>query len=249
MQEPARRTPIQLQPRPVESQSLQARAIDQIREMIRDGTLAPGASLSEVALATSFQISRTPIREALKQLATEGLVEIVPRVGTFVAKPSLREIIELFQVKEALEGLSARLLAQRGRVPELEALHRNVSESETAARTGDAETYAHLVDEFHELIAVGADNTKLLTTYRMLLNQLAYGRLVRTSLTRPGRLPRSVDEHAQILSLIEAKDPDGAEQAMRSHVRASARGVLDALRSQDADSDGSADAADPAAGS
>ncbi|HLI59933.1 MAG TPA: GntR family transcriptional regulator [Solirubrobacteraceae bacterium] len=214
----------------MDSQSLQARAADQLREMIADGTLVPGANLSEVALAASFSISRTPIREALKQLSTEGLVEIVPRVGTFVAKPSLREIVELFQVKEVLEGLSARLLAQRGEVPELRALRRNVAESEQAVRTGHAERYAALVDEFHDLIAVGADNTKLLAAYRLLLNQLAYRRLVRTSLGRPGRLPRSVDEHARLLELIESKEPDGAESAMRSHVRASAQEVLAALR-------------------
>lgn len=201
--------------------------------MIRDGTLEPGASLSEVALANSFDISRTPIREALKQLATEGLVEIIPRVGTFVAKPSLREIVELFQVKEVLEGLSARLMAQRGEVAELEALRRNVSESEAAVHAGDTSGYAGLVNEFHELIAAGSDNSKLVASYRVLLDQLAYSRLVRTSLGRPGRLPRSLEEHREILMLIEAKDADGAEAAMRRHVAASARVVLEALRAKE----------------
>jgi DNA-binding GntR family transcriptional regulator len=217
----------------METQSLQARAVGQLREMIADGTLAPGASLSEVALAASFSISRTPVREALKQLATEGLVDIVPRVGTFVAKPSLRETVELFQVKEVLEGLSARLLAQRGEVPELEGLRRNVRESVLAAQTQDTERYVALVDEFHDLIAVGAGNSKLLASYRLLLNQLAYRRLVRTSLGRPGRLPRSVDEHQHILDFIEAKEADGAEAAMRNHVRSSAREVLAALRASE----------------
>jgi DNA-binding GntR family transcriptional regulator len=198
--------------------------------MISAGDLAPGDSLSEVALAQSFNISRTPIREALKQLSTEGLVDIVPRVGTFVAKPTLREIVELFQVKVVLEGLSVRLLAQRGAVPELEALRRNVEDSEAAVKVGDSATYADLVAEFHELIAIGADNTKLLAAYRLLMNQLAYGRLVRTSLGRPGRLPRSLAEHRRVLELIEAKEPDGAEAAMREHVRASAHVVLEALR-------------------
>ena len=95
---------------------------------------------------------------------------------------------------------------------------------------GDADRYTSLVDEFHDLITVGANNTKLLAAYHLLHNQLAYRRLIQTSLGRPGRLPRSVDEHQRVLDLIESKERDGAESAMRSHVRASAQEVLAAIR-------------------
>jgi DNA-binding GntR family transcriptional regulator len=229
--------PLKLAPRPVEATSLQAQVASEIRRMIGEGELRPRTALSEVALAESFGISRTPVREALKQLAVEGLVEIRPRVGTFVSEPSRGEIVELFVVKEMLEGLAARLLAVRGDVPQLRALAENVSASEAAVAAGDAKAYARLVGEFHELVADGADNSKLLMLYRLLMNQLAYGRLVHASLARPGRPQRSVQEHRRIFELIRAKDADGAEHAMRDHVRASARELLAALEQADRDAE------------
>jgi DNA-binding GntR family transcriptional regulator len=161
---------------PIDGASIQARVTERLREAIIHGTYAPGAALSEVALAEAFRTSRTPIREALKQLQVEGLVEIRPRVGTFVTEPSRREVVELFQLKEVLEGLAARLLAQRGRVPEIAQLEANLRESDRAVAAGDAERYAELVQEFHDLILRGADDGKLLGHYRTLMNQLAYHR-------------------------------------------------------------------------
>ncbi|MFI1291768.1 GntR family transcriptional regulator [Streptomyces sp. NPDC020792] len=203
--------------------------VAELRERIISGELAPGAPLPEVALAEAFKVSRTPIREALKQLQTEGLVEIRPRVGTFVTAPSRREITELFQMKELLEGAAARLLAQRGKCPELEALKRNVEQADAAVAKGDVERYATLVHEFHDLLITGADNAKLEAHYRMLMNQLAYQRLVFTSLGQPGRPRQSDAEHHRVLDLIEAKDGDSAERVMREHVRASHHALMAGL--------------------
>ncbi len=190
----------------------------------------PGLNLSELALAEEFGVSRTPVREALKQLQTEGLVEIRPRVGTFVTAPSPREITELFEMKELLEGAAARLLAQRGRVPEIDQLEENVRLADVAVARDDRERYADLVAEFHDLLILGADNAKLEAHYRMLMNQLAYSRLVTTSLRQPGRPLQSDREHHLVLELILAKDGDSAERVMRDHVRASRRALLAGLR-------------------
>jgi DNA-binding GntR family transcriptional regulator len=205
----------------IQTASIQAQVIQRLRNMILDGELAPGASLSEMSLAEAFGVSRTPIREALKQLETEGLLEVRPRVGTFVPVLSRRDLTELFQLKEILEGAAARLMALRGNVPELAELEHNVSESERAVAKGDTEKYIRLVHEFHDIIVAGADNLKLQAHYRILMNQLVYERLVRTSLTRPGRLVESESEHAQILGLVQAKDSYNAERVTREHVRAS----------------------------
>jgi DNA-binding GntR family transcriptional regulator len=210
---------------------IQARVTEQVRTQIIDGTLAPGDGLSEFALAEEFGVSRTPVREALKQLQTEGLVIIRPRVGTFVATPSRREIQELFHMKELFEGSAARLLAQRGEVPEVAALRQNVINADAAVASGDAQAYAALVGEFHDLIIRGSDNTKLETHYRTMMNQLAYPRLVMTSLSKPGRLAESEDEHHRVLELILAKDGTTAERVMREHVRASQQALLDAMDS------------------
>ncbi|MDQ0799548.1 DNA-binding GntR family transcriptional regulator [Arthrobacter sp. SLBN-112] len=171
-------------------------------------------------------MSRTPIREALKQLQHEGLVEIRPKVGTFVREPTRREIIELFQLKESLEGLAASLLARRGEVKELSILRRNLEQSEMTSLTHDTDAYARLVHEFHWTIVRGSDNSKLVEHYERLMNQLAYQRLVLRTVEHPGRLEASTREHRAVLDMIEHKDPFGAESAMRNHVHASSREAL-----------------------
>ena len=129
-------------------------------------------------------------------------------------------------MKELLEGAAARLLAFRGNVPEVERLAENMREADEAVREGDAERYAQLVHEFHDLLVTGADNTKLEAHYRTLMNQLAYARLVQTSLSQPGRLIESDHEHHRVLDLILAKDGDGAERVMREHVRRSHQALM-----------------------
>ncbi|WP_149830814.1 GntR family transcriptional regulator [Streptomyces tailanensis] len=209
--------------------SAQSRVITEMRRRIISGELPAGGSLSEIALAESFGVSRTPVREALKQLQTEGLVEIRPRVGTFVTAPSRREITELFEMKELLEGAAARLLARRGRVPELDRLQANLVAADAAVAADDKQRYAELVEEFHELLITGADNAKLEAHYRILMNQLAYSRLVTTSLSQPGRPLQSDREHHNVLDLIIAKDGDSAERVMRDHVRASRLALMAGL--------------------
>ncbi|WP_328634518.1 GntR family transcriptional regulator [Streptomyces sp. NBC_00356] len=218
--------PKHLARRPLQQTSMQAKVAEELRRMIISGELPPRSSLSEMTLSQTFGVSRTPIREALKQLQIEGLVEVRPRVGTFVSVPSRREITELFQMKELLEGAAARLLAFRGNVPEVERLAANMSAADEAVRAGDSEQYEKLVHDFHELIMVGADNSKLEAHYRTLMNQLAYARLVRTSLSQPGRLTESDHEHHRVLDLIRARDGDGAERVMREHVRRSHQALM-----------------------
>lgn len=195
-----------------------ASLLDRLRSLVVNGTVAPGDLLGELALAEEFEVSRTPIREALKQLEREGLVEIRPRVGTFVRKPTEREILELFQLKESLEGLAAGLLAQRGDVPELRSLIHNVESERDVVRAGDRAAYAALVHDFHRTLVAGADNQKLSEHYELLMNQLAYHRIVKQTLQLPGRLDHSFSEHARIVEALQSKDPLAAELATRRHV-------------------------------
>ena len=210
----------------LQHRTISAATADELRRRILDGHFPAGFQLRQDALAEEFGVSRTPVREAFKQLQTEGLVEIRPRVGTFVTTPSRREITELFEMKELLEGAAARLLAQRGRVPELDRLEENLREADAAVERDDTARYAELVQEFHDLLIVGSDNRKLEAHYRTLMNQLAYPRLVTTSLSQPGRPAQSDQEHHRVVELITAKDGDSAERVMREHVRASRQAVL-----------------------
>lgn len=211
------------------STSNQARVTDGLRSRITSGALESGAALSEAALAEEFGVSRTPVREAIKQLQTEGLLVIRPRVGTFVASPSRLEINELYEMKEILEGAAARLFALRGAVPELDELRENVRRSAAAVAAGDAQAYAVLVEEFHAIVIRGAANTKLTQHYRTMMNQLAYPRMVQATLARPGRLVESETEHDRVLDVIAAKDGTTAERIMREHVRHSREALLDTM--------------------
>lgn len=206
--------------------------LERLRTLVLSGDYLPGAPLPELFLAQEFNVSRTPIREALKQLENEGLVEIRPRVGTFVRQPTRREIVELFQLKGGLEGLAAGLFARRGAVPELDVLSRNIEASKEAVRRGDREAYAALVHEFHNTLIDGADNRKLTEHYERLMNQLAYHRLVVQAVDQPGRLGMSLQEHENIVAMIEAKDHTGAELAMRQHVDASSAAVFRGLSAE-----------------
>ena len=206
--------------------------LDRLRQLVLGGDFPPGAPLPEIFLAQEFEVSRTPIREALKQLENEGLVEIRPRVGTFVRQPTHREIVELFELKEGLEGLAAGLFARRGDVPELAELRQNIEASEAAVAQGDAPTYAKLVHEFHNTIVRGANNSKLTEHYDRLMNQLAYQRLVTQAIDQPGRLGSSLTEHETVFRAIESRDHVGAELAIRAHVAASSAAVFRALSEQ-----------------
>ncbi|MEA2401738.1 MAG: hypothetical protein QOK00_2141 [Thermoleophilaceae bacterium] len=205
--------------------SAQARVVEALRKAIVNGELGPRSQVSESALASVFGTSRTPIREALKQLEIEGLVKIIPRVGTFVTEPSWQEIVELSQVSEMLSALAARLVAQRGDDEVLAVLERNLSQSREAAEAQDVQRYVGLVREFHDVMVRGANNAKLLSHYQILMNQFPYTRLVFASLQQPDRLATSVDEHQAITRAIAARDVDAAELAMRSHSNQSRRAL------------------------
>lgn len=200
--------------------------VARLRAAIVDGTYPPGAPLSEVSLADTFGVSRTPVREALKQLEVEGLINIKPRVGTFVRQPSRREVAELFELKEALEGLAANLLARRGRVPQVDELERNLELTRRAVDSHDEAAHSKLVHDFHQLLVKGADNSKLSEHYSRLMNQLAYPSLVRATLSHKGRPSLSFAEHEEVVGFIVQKDPAGAEFAMRNHVATSGREVM-----------------------
>ena len=202
---------------------LQAQVTGALRRAIVSGLLQPGEAVSEALLARRFGVSRTPVREALKQLERERLVEVVPRVGTYVRKATADEVLDALVVKEALEGMAARLLAARREAPELAELRRVTLVLEGAAGEGDVPRVVEENRRFHELIHRGSGSAKLQFQLERLLNELRvpHQRLVSLTLSRPARLRRMLEEHRRIVSALEAHDPTRAERAMRAHARAS----------------------------
>jgi DNA-binding GntR family transcriptional regulator len=191
----------------------------QLREEIASGTIAFGEKLSEARLAQRFGVSRMPVREALKELEAAGFVAIEHRRGTFVRRLSRREILDLFEVREAVECMAARLCAGRATNEIVALLDEVMFAMGDAAQRGDADGYVATDERLHELIMQGAGNAPLADYYRLLVQQLHRGLLSSIVTRREGRMERSLAEHRTIVAAIQARDAPAAEAAMRAHVQ------------------------------
>lgn len=194
-----------------------------LRDQIVDGVLPQGSPLPEQEISQRFGASRTPIREALQRLSREGLVELVPGKGAFVAEIHLPDIIELFQLREALEPLAARLAARAQDrsiiVPLLEAL--DEAPTMIAERLTDYYALTHRIDSG---ISALTQNQRLSRTLEEIWSQARRVRLI--ARTNPQRLLEAAEEHRVILQSILAGDEHGAEEATRTHLRLSLRNIV-----------------------
>lgn len=204
---------------PIVGASLSSEALDMVVAAITSGEFLPGARLSEAELARRLGISRGPLREALGRL--EGrLVTRTPRIGVRVIELSKQNIIDLFYAREALEGMGARLACERiadsdiARLREL--LSTDSRQPEVAA--GAAYSPRSLDDDFHLSIIKAANCEQI---ERFLMDQIYYQLRIhrRKSSTLPGRAKAALVEHESIIAAMEARDPDRAEAAMRTHLR------------------------------
>lgn len=196
--------------------SLHDEVAAQLRERIFAGELAPGMFLDEVALAGEMKISRTPLREALKVLTAEGLVRHEPRRGCFVNQVTAKDLDEIFPVIALLEGRCAREAALHATDADLEALqllHDKLARHAKARRIND---YYSVNFEIHEAIIVLASNRWLAQVIGDLRKIVKLARL--QQLHAPGRLDQSLAEHLAVFAALKARDPEGAEAAMRTHL-------------------------------
>lgn len=197
-----------------------ARAADHIREKLEQailtGSYADGARLDELQLAERFEVSRTPIREALQSLAASDLVELVPRRGAFVRHPGFVELVEMFEVMAELEGLCGRLAARRMTDSLLEKLRMAESGCVSAKEDGDTDAYYRANEQFHMLIYEASGNSFLTGEAKRLHKRLQPFR--RLQLRARGRMMQSLDEHRAILSALEAGDAEAAADSLRGHV-------------------------------
>lgn len=211
---------------PIQRKALYQQVAERLRKRIYDHTLRPGEAIDEKELCSAFGISRTPLREALKVLHTEGLVELVPNRGCFVKLLDLEELHELFPVMAVLEGLCARAAVERSTPADLERLEDLHGRLEAHAAAGDIDHYYEVNFEFHQALQELSRNRWLqraATDLRQIL------RLARhTQLTAKGRLEQSLQEHRKIMEAFRRRDPDAVEQTMKEHLYAQMR-VLDRL--------------------
>jgi DNA-binding GntR family transcriptional regulator len=194
-------------------------AYDLLLSDIEEGELAPGTRLRELALAARFGLSRTPVREALKRLELQGLVVHEPHHGAVVASLDYAQIVELYLMREMLEGTAARLAAQHATNVEIDVLRKMVEDDRRLA--GDGRLLARTNRQFHKQIRDTARNRFLSQALETLRISLAL--LAGTTLGEPGRGATAVDEHADIVAHIAHRDPDGAERAARAHIQSAFR--------------------------
>jgi DNA-binding GntR family transcriptional regulator len=189
---------------------------DALEDDIVNGRIAQGERLDEVRLSQRFAVSRTPIREALRQLAATGLVETIPRRGTFVANLGLPEIIEMFEVMAELEGMCGRLGARRIAAEQRTRLLEKLDTCRAAAEAGNSDDYYYENEQFHGVIYELSYNRFLADQAQQLRNRLKPYR--RLQLRVPQRMRSSFEEHKAIVDAILGGNEQNAELLLKNHV-------------------------------
>ncbi|MBG9387432.1 GntR family transcriptional regulator [Caenimonas aquaedulcis] len=210
--------------------SLHAEVAAQLRDRIFAGELLPGSFLDEVHLAEQMEISRTPLREALKVLTAEGLVRHEPRRGCFVNEVTEQDLDQIFPVIALLEGECAREAAAQATdadLEALEALHDKLQRHAKARRIND---YYAANFTIHEAIIALAGNPWLAQVIGDLRKIVKLARL--QQLHAPGRLDQSLSEHMAVFAALKARDPEGAEAAMRTHLTRQRGALRELARNQ-----------------
>ena len=201
--------------------TLWQRVYDHLRDEIMGGRLAPGTELSEVALSRELAVSRGPIREAMGRLAAEGLVTVRPRRGVEVRSITPEELIESYQVREALEVLAVRLAVPRMTDANLADLDELVDRMAELAKKGAVADFFTANAAFHERLCELSGNSKLLEVHHRLAGEV--GRFQAQTLALRGSLDGSVTEHRAILAAIRLRDADKATELTAAHIRVPAQ--------------------------
>jgi len=211
-----------------ENLTLWQRVYDHLRDEIMADRLPPGTELSEVALSKELAVSRGPIREAIGRLAAEGLVTVRPRRGAEVRFITPEELIESYQVREALEVLAVRLAVPRITGAELAGLDELADRMSEHAKAGAVADFFTANVAFHELLCELSGNKKLLQVYRRLAGEI--GRFQARTLALRGSLDGSVAEHRAILAAVRRRDVEKAAELTAAHIRVPAQRLHETLR-------------------
>lgn len=203
--------------RSIERRSLHRDVADQIRDMIVEGELPPGERINEGALSEQFGISRTPLREALKVLASEGLVELRPNRGTRVSSITPEEVGELFEAVSGIERMAGELAALRMTERDIERLKALHERMERHYEAGERHDYFRLNQQIHNTIVSLAGNSILEATHASLMVRVRRARYL--AIQSPERWHESVQEHRSIMQALEARDSAAAGDLILNHVR------------------------------
>lgn len=207
-----------------------------LREAIISGELKAGERLMEVQLAEEMGVSRTPVREAIRKLELEGLVEMVPRKGAYVSGMSVKDAMDVFEICESLEGLAAGLAAQRITEEELVSLKQTLEEMDAAVKEKDLQTVIKKDAEFHQIMFTASRNGRLAQTINNMREHIERFRV--QSLSNPERMTVFLKEHDKIYDALVSRDSEKAEALAREHIRRSEENVVKILKKKEAHREG-----------
>ena len=208
-------------------QPLREVVCETLRDAIRRGILKPGERLMEIQLAEELGVSRTPVREAIRKLELEGYVIMMPRRGTYVANLSIRDVNEVFEIRTSLESLSNGLAAERITDEELEQLQRLLVVIGKYIEENDMDKIVETDTKFHDLLYQASRNQRLIGIISNLREQLT--RFRTTSMSFPGRLKETLEEHREIVEAIAQGDVKAARKAAEKHMEKSEQTLLSAM--------------------
>jgi len=204
----------------------------QMEEMILSGTIQPGERINESRIATLLGVSRAPIREALRLLASNGILEIRANRGMFVRDIKAQEVDELYDIRAALDALAGERAAASFREEQRASLDKWMGEMALHVEANDVEAYYRANINFHTAIVEIAGNENLLSIYEGIRKRMSLFR--KASLSLPGQLSISLQKHQQILDAITSKDPAKAGNVLRHHTLEAKRTLLKALKGKKA---------------
>jgi len=196
--------------------SLRGRVFHRLREDILSGKYKEGDELKEVAIGEELGVSRTPVREAFRQLELEGLIQIIPNKGAYVTGITEKDVKDIYMIRSLLEGLCARWACEHITEEQMEEMEENIYLSKFHAGKGHLEQLAELDNRFHEIL-YEACNSKMLEHQLRDFHEYVL-RVRKKTLSNANRGPKSNEEHEMIMEAIRAKDADRAEKLANMHM-------------------------------
>lgn len=196
--------------------SLRGRVFNKLREDILSGKYKEHEELKEVAIGEELGVSRTPVREAFRQLELEGLIQIVPNKGAYVTGITTEDVQDIYVIRSLLEGLCARWATEKITKEQMEELEENVYLAEFHAQKGHSEQMAELDNRFHEILYESC-HSKMLEHQLRDFHQYVL-RVRRKTLSNDERSSKSNEEHRQIMEAIKAHDAERAERLANQHM-------------------------------
>lgn len=203
--------------------TLHIQIADALREMIMIGDLKHGDKVNENDLCASMEISKTPLREALRVLSAENLISLVPNRGAFVTKPSTGEIKEMFAVMSVLEGVCARAAAVKMTPADFSHLEELHAELEEHFKCRNQKEYIRINNRYHSFIQELAGNRTLNQIVKGLRKKILLYRF--QSLNLPGRFEDSIKEHRELLTAFRNRDAQKAEKIMKNHLHKQSQAI------------------------